>query len=235
MAKKVVKKTKKNKNKTNHSAPKSSSKVVKSKSTVVKSNKNEPKNVVTKGDLSKNILDKDILENDILAKDIWPLERDILFRPDRYKYVRKLIAPSNCVFCEAAQSEPSFATLCLYQSEYSMIVLNKYPYNSGHLLVLPKKHGGELLDLAPPEFQDLHQTLRLAFQLISEAYQPSGINVGMNHGAVAGAGIPDHLHYHLVPRWAGDLNFFPLIAETKTVIEGLDGTYERLQSILKKI
>lgn len=169
-----------------------------------------------------------------LAKDIWPAERDILFRPDRYKYVRKIIQPQNCVFCEAAEHQPKFETLCLYQSPHAMIILNKFPYNSGHVLVLPKQHGGQLLDLKPEVYHDLHQTLRLAFLAVSTAYEPAGINMGMNHGAVAGAGIPDHLHYHLVPRWSGDLNFFPLIAETKTVIESLETTYERLQEIIKK-
>jgi ATP adenylyltransferase len=163
-----------------------------------------------------------------IAKDLWPLERDILFRPDRFKYVRKLIKTEACVFCSAAKKEASFDTLCVYKSKYSMIVLNKFPYNSGHLLVIPLKHQGDLLALKQEAHYDLHDTLRLAMKALQDIYQPGGVNVGLNHGAVAGAGIPDHLHYHVIPRWSGDLNFFPLIAETKVVVESLEQTYEGL-------
>ncbi|MEK2644641.1 HIT family protein [Bdellovibrio sp. BCCA] len=169
-----------------------------------------------------------------IGKDIWPLERDVLFRPDRMKYVRKLIKPEGCVFCRAAQAEVSFETLCVYKSKHSMVVLNKFPYNSGHVLVLPQRHCGDLLKLSEEEFRDLQDTIRLTMKSLNEVYEPGGINVGLNHGAVAGAGIPEHLHYHLIPRWAGDLNFFPLIAETKVLVESLEQTYEKLWSILKK-
>lgn len=162
------------------------------------------------------------------GKDIWPMERDVLFRPDRFKYVRKLIKPQGCVFCNAAKSEASFETLCVYKTKYSMIVLNKFPYNSGHLLIIPQKHEGDLLALSKEAYADLNETLRLAMKALQEIYQPGGVNVGLNHGAVAGAGIPDHLHYHVIPRWSGDLNFFPLIAETKVVVESLEQTYDRL-------
>jgi ATP adenylyltransferase len=165
-----------------------------------------------------------------LNENIWPLERDVLFRPDRLKYVRKLVAHDGCVFCTAAEKNKSFETLCVYKSEHSMVVLNKYPYNSGHLLILPRKHIGNLLDLSEAEFADLHQTLKLSMQALNESYKPEGINIGLNHGKVAGAGIPEHLHYHIIPRWAGDLNFFPLIADTKVVVENIDQTYERLNS-----
>lgn len=169
----------------------------------------------------------------MIGKEIWPLERDVLFRPDRMKYVRKLIKPEGCVFCRAAQETPSLDTLCVYQSQHSMIVLNKFPYNSGHILVIPRRHCGDLLKLSEDEFRDLQDTIRLAMRALNEAYEPGGINLGLNHGAVAGAGIPEHLHYHLIPRWAGDLNFFPLIAETKVLVESLEQTYEKLCGILR--
>lgn len=169
-----------------------------------------------------------------IDQEVWPLERDVLFRPDRMKYVRKLIKPEGCVFCRAAKEDVSFETLCVYKSKDSMILLNKFPYNSGHLLVLPQRHCGDLLKLSDEEFYDLQDTVRLAMKTINEAYEPGGINIGLNHGAVAGAGIPEHIHYHLVPRWAGDLNFFPLIAETKVLVESLEQTYEKLWGILKK-
>ncbi|MGZ3771779.1 MAG: HIT family protein [Bdellovibrio sp.] len=169
-----------------------------------------------------------------IDQEVWPLERDVLFRPDRMKYVRKLIKPEGCVFCKAAQNEISFETLCVYKSEYSMVMLNKFPYNSGHLLILPQRHCGDLLKLSEDEFRDLQDTIRLAMKAVNQAYDPGGINIGLNHGAVAGAGIPEHMHYHLIPRWAGDLNFFPLIAETKVLVESLEQTYQKLWGIFKE-
>jgi ATP adenylyltransferase len=169
-----------------------------------------------------------------IGRDIWPLERDVLFRPDRMKYVRKLVKPEGCVFCRAATEAPSFETLCVYQTDSSMVVLNKFPYNSGHVLVLPRRHCGDLLKLKNEEFLDLNETIRKTMKALQESYEPGGINLGLNHGAVAGAGLPEHLHYHLIPRWSGDLNFFPLIAETKVLVESLEQTYDRLSSYFKR-
>lgn len=146
-----------------------------------------------------------------------------------------MVKTSGCVFCNSASKPASFETLCVYKSQYSQIVLNKYPYNNGHLLVLPLEHIGQLLELSPERYDDLHRTLRLAVQAIQHIYAPNGMNIGMNHGASGGAGIPEHLHYHIVPRWNGDLNFFPLIAGTKLVMESLDDTYARLTEYFSKI
>lgn len=169
-----------------------------------------------------------------INSDVWPLERDVMFRPDRLKYVRKLIKTEGCVFCKAAKSEaPDFDTLCVHKTEHSILILNKFPYNPGHLLVLPKIHQGDLVSLSSVAYQDLHELLREAIKALQQVYQPGGINVGLNMGAVAGAGIPDHLHYHAIPRWSGDLNFFPLIAETKTVVESLETTFDRLVAYFK--
>jgi ATP adenylyltransferase len=164
-----------------------------------------------------------------LDKDIWPIERDIFFRPARLKYVRKLLEPKGCVFCLSAKKIESEKTLCVFKTQYSQIVVNKFPYNSGHILVLPLRHCGDLLQLSEDEYTDLHLTLRNAIQAIKSVYQPHGLNMGMNHGSTGGAGIPDHLHYHIVPRWNGDLNFFPLIAETKLVIETTTTTHKKLK------
>jgi ATP adenylyltransferase len=168
-----------------------------------------------------------------INKEIWPLERDVLFRPDRMKYVRKLIKAEGCVFCKASKKPKSFETLCVFKSQHSMVVLNKFPYNSGHILIIPRRHCGDLLSLSDEEHRDLHDTVRLSMGALKETYSPGGFNLGLNHGAVAGAGIPKHLHYHLIPRWSGDLNFFPLIAETKVLVESLEQTYDKLWSTLK--
>lgn len=170
-----------------------------------------------------------------LDQQIWPLERDILFRPGRLKYVRRLIQTQDCVFCSSAKNAISLKTLCVYKSKFCQIILNKFPYNSGHLLVLPLEHRGQIFDLSSKVYTDLHLTLKIAMQAIQNVYQPSGFNVGMNHGAAGGAGIPDHLHYHIVPRWNGDLNFFPLIAETKLVVETVEQTYGNFQKYFKNL
>lgn len=156
------------------------------------------------------------------------LVKRVLFRPDRFQYVKEKTKSADCVFCQAAKSAPMFDTLCVYQSEHTMILLNKFPYNSGHLLIVPKVHKGHLLSFTDTEYQDLHATLKIALTAVESLYQPAAINIGLNHGKAAGAGLPDHLHYHLIPRWEGDLNFFPIIAETKAVVEALDQTYKKL-------
>ena len=165
----------------------------------------------------------------------WPYKRNVLFRPDRMVYVRKLIKNDGCVFCLSAKNPMSVETLCVYKSEYSQIVINKYPYNNGHLLVLPLDHIGDLLNLSPERFNDLHRTIRLGVEAAKAVYQPTGYNIGLNNGTAAGAGIPDHLHYHIVPRWGGDLNFFPLIAETKIVIEKVEDSYNKFLDFFEKV
>ncbi len=163
-----------------------------------------------------------------LASDIWPTERDIMARPDRYKYVRKLISHDTCVFCTAKLKGPGIESLVVYRSELAMVVLNKFPYNTGHLLVLPARHCGSITDLSEMEYSELMSLVRRTFNILQKAYSCAGFNIGLNHGAVAGAGIPDHLHWHIIPRWHGDTNFFPLIAETKVVSETLEQTYNRI-------
>lgn len=181
---------------------------------------------------------KSTKKNKILSTDEaqdWPGRRNILFRPGRMKYVRKMIKTQGCVFCKSAESKLSFKTLCVYKSQHTQILLNKYPYNNGHLLVLPLEHVGDLLQLSPERYDDLHRCIRLAVQSVEAIYQPTGYNIGLNNGSASGAGIPDHLHYHVVPRWGGDLNFFPLIAETKVVIETLEDSYKKFSHYFRKL
>ncbi len=159
--------------------------------------------------------------------------RRVLFKPERSKYVRKINAPKGCVFCKAAKEKPSFETLCVFKSEHSMVMINKFPYNSGHILVLPLRHQGDFSDLSEVEYMDLQLVLKKSVSALQKIYEPQGLNVGLNMGAAAGAGLPDHLHYHVIPRWSGDLNFFPLVADTKVVIETLKMTYNKLKRVLK--
>lgn len=165
----------------------------------------------------------------------WPFGRNILFRPDRMKYVRKLVVDDGCVFCLSASRPEDFETLCVYKTNFSQIVLNKYPYNNGHLLVLPLRHVGKMWEMTADEKKDLFEVVDFGFEILHQVYNPNGINMGMNHGLSSGAGIPDHLHVHIIPRWSGDVNFFPLIAETKVVIESLDQSYSKIRSYIEKV
>lgn len=167
--------------------------------------------------------------------DIWPQERDYISRPERLKYVRKLIKPDGCVFCKEAQLGPTGEGLCLYKQSGVMAVVNKYPYNTGHILVLPEQHIGNLWDLNEEEYRMLSQLLKQSIETVNRVYKPHGLNIGMNHGQVAGAGIPEHLHWHIIPRWSGDTNFFPLIAETKVHPETLEQCYEKLFNEFSKL
>lgn len=200
------------------------------RSAKVKKKKSNSKNELSK--LKKKKSEVSIVK---VGQDIWPIERDVFFRPGRMKYVRKLIKPSGCVFCVSAENKQSFETLCVYKTQFSQVLLNKFPYNNGHLLVLPLRHTGDLLSLSEDEYIDLQKTVRLSVQVIKNVYNPQGFNLGLNHGASGGAGIPDHLHYHIVPRWNGDLNFFPLIAETKLVIEDLHQSYKKFKKEFQEI
>lgn len=172
-----------------------------------------------------------------LLKDIWPQERDVFVRPDRLKYVRKIIRPKTCVFCDAAEASPKELRerLVLYRSERAMVLLNKYPYNNGHLLIMPVGHEGEIEKLEAQVLEEIHGLIPKAVAILKKNYSCTGLNVGLNLGATAGAGIPEHLHYHIVPRWNGDTNFFPLIAETKLVVETLDTTYDKLFKDFQKL
>ena len=162
-----------------------------------------------------------------LFSDIWPQERDFIERPERIKYVRKILPLKNCVFCEAKKRKIGPDSLLLFKSRHAMLIINKYPYNSGHVMVLPVRHCGDLTELTNAEYYEIMSLLRLTVKVVKKEYHVGGINVGLNMGAVAGAGIPSHLHWHIIPRWSGDTNFFPLIAETKVLPETLQQTFKR--------
>jgi len=165
-----------------------------------------------------------------LVKAVWPQERDFFERPERYRYVRKLLPTSGCVFCEAAEKGLGPESLLLVRDEHVLIIMNKYPYNTGHLLILPRAHVADLWDLSEETLVQIALWQKASLQILQDELGCHGFNLGMNHGAVAGAGIPAHLHWHVIPRWGGDTNFFPIIAETKVLPETLETTYSRLEA-----
>ena len=135
----------------------------------------------------------------------------------------------GCVFCAIATSGPPVpANLVVWRSELSYAVMNAYPYASGHLLVMPVRHVGALDELSPEESDDLWVGTRHAATAIGAAYDPDGINMGANLGRAAGAGIPSHLHMHVLPRWSGDTNFMTAVAGVRVMPESLEAGWERL-------
>lgn len=157
-------------------------------------------------------------------------QEQLVFRPERLAYVTRKGDDKECVFCLAIRSGVSQDSLILWESETVAIIMNKYPYNNGHLLVVPKRHLADLNDLNSEEFQELHLGIQRAINALRKAATkgPDGFNVGLNLGRAAGAGLPGHLHYHVIPRWVGDSNFFPIVGQTKVISETLEQTYKRL-------
>jgi ATP adenylyltransferase len=157
-----------------------------------------------------------------------------LWSPWRHAYVTRKGEDSGCPFCDAITSEEGRA-LILAEGPSCFVILNLYPYNSGHLMVVPRRHVGTLAALEKPELSEMAEWARRAEMALSEAYQPQGINLGMNVGRPAGAGILDHLHVHLVPRWTGDTNFMSVIGHVRVLPEELPRTAERLRPIFDRL
>jgi len=140
-------------------------------------------------------------------------------------------AEAECVFCRIlASAEPDPVRHVVFQGELSVAVLNAYPYASGHLLVMPTRHVGEIEALGAEESADLWRTARDAVVAVKAAYRPDGLNMGANLGRAAGAGIPGHLHLHVVPRWLGDTNFMTSVASTRVLPEALSDSWTKLRS-----
>jgi ATP adenylyltransferase len=141
----------------------------------------------------------------------------------------KSAAPPGCIFCIAATDENRRGTLTLFRGERALVMMNRYPYTNGHLMVAPIEHEARLFDSSDGALRSLIRLTAEAQRILSDVYRPDGFNVGMNFGQVAGAGVADHYHLHIVPRWNGDSNFMTVTAETRLVPEDLDVTFDRLQ------
>ena len=142
----------------------------------------------------------------------------------------------GCIFCEAcASTRPAPDDLVLIRGELAYVILNLYPYNNGHLMVVPNRHVGTLRAMTREELDELMRFTRHAEMALAEAYKPQGINVGINLGRPAGAGVVDHLHVHLVPRWTGDTNFMSVVGNVRVLPEELGETAQRLRPIFERL
>lgn len=155
---------------------------------------------------------------------------EVLFTPWRYPYLTapKSDAPQGCIFCVAAASPDRRETLTLYRDDAALVMLNKYPYTNGHLMVAPIAHEARLFESSETSLRALIRLTAEAQRILSDVYRPEGFNVGMNFGQVAGAGVADHYHMHVVQRWGGDTNFMSVTAQTRLVPEALDVTFDKL-------
>lgn len=155
---------------------------------------------------------------------------DRIWAPWRIQFIHEHRRNPNCgcVFCEIAAPGDEREKLVLYRGEHSFIVMNRYPYNCGHLLIIPNRHTADLSILSKDEHAELMSLCSKSMAVLTERVEAAGFNCGFNFGRLAGAGILDHLHLHVVPRWAGDSNFFPVIGDMRSMPEYLHSTYDRL-------
>jgi ATP adenylyltransferase len=135
----------------------------------------------------------------------------------------------SCIFCAAVRGANPKRALVLARMPEAVVMLNRYPYANGHLMVAPRRHTSDLVGLAPASYRALMDVVQRATGILEEVFQPEGTNIGINLGRAAGAGIADHLHWHVVPRWNGDTNFMPMVAEVRVIPEHLEAVYDRLR------
>jgi ATP adenylyltransferase len=166
-----------------------------------------------------------------------------MYAPWRLAFLRgqardDIPAPTGCIFCDypkTAEDQRAWdkRRLVVTQREHAFVILNKYPYTNGHVMVVPRAHVDQLEALDDVAYAALQALLRETIAAVRESYLPAGMNIGMNMGEAAGAGIAGHIHWHALPRWRGDVNFMPAIADTRVISEALNDSWDRLASILR--
>ena len=159
---------------------------------------------------------------------------EYIYAPWREEYVKKVFKMKECIFCHALKLKNDKKAHILYRGTYNYIVLNKYPYTPGHLMIAPYKHLDSFEQAEKESTDEFSNLLKLCLKVLRKKYNPHGFNTGMNLGQSAGAGVAKHYHLHIIPRWVGDSNFMPLISKTKVVIEDLEITYSRLSPLFQE-
>ena len=153
-----------------------------------------------------------------------------LWSPWRMEYIQDHSRVSGCIFCEAWAGSDDEHTLLIHRGQSAFVILNRFPYTSGHLMVVPITHVPTLEEVPLPTLTEVMALTQTALTVLRQVYRPQAFNVGANIGELAGAGIAEHVHLHVVPRWAGDTNFMATLAETRVLPEALDETYHRLHA-----
>ncbi|MDQ4019090.1 MAG: HIT domain-containing protein [Actinomycetota bacterium] len=153
-----------------------------------------------------------------------------LWAPWRLEYIQAADEQEGCFFCRAIEA-PDEESLVVHRGDEAFVLLNRYPYSSGHLMVAPVRHEGEFGALSAEEALAVHRLAAVALGVLTDTMRPQGFNLGWNLGRIAGAGIVDHVHLHVVPRWAGDTNFMPVLADVKVMPEALEETRAKLAAV----
>jgi len=159
-----------------------------------------------------------------------------LWAPWRMEYINSMVAENSgeCIFKIGDDPALDREKLVLHRGKTAFVMMNKYPYNNGHLLIAPYRHTGEFCELTEEEYLEMQKLIALCLRAEQTCIKPHGFNIGLNLGRVAGAGVDDHLHYHIVPRWDGDTNFMPLFGEVKVISEALERTYDKIKAEIDK-
>jgi len=156
---------------------------------------------------------------------------DRLWAPWRINYLNKSRRKKQrCIFCSARRAASDRKHLVILRSTYSLVILNIFPYNNGHLMAAPKRHIADISRLSEVELLDLIAVVNKAKSLLDKVIKPQGYNIGINIGRVSGAGFPGHIHIHIVPRWQGDTNFMPTVADTKVISQSLEELYDKINN-----
>ena len=150
----------------------------------------------------------------------------------RMAYITGKHKDEGCVFCNAYKSAKDEDVLILHRGCHCFIIMNLFPYNNGHVMVIPYRHTDDITSLTNEESLEMMEFVRLTTKAMKKALNPHGFNIGMNVGSMAGAGIADHLHMHIVPRWQGDTNFMPVVSETRVISEHIESTYNKLRTAI---
>ncbi len=154
---------------------------------------------------------------------------DCLWAPWRSTYVKEKRDPEVCIFCAAAQADAGQDTLIVFRGQHNFVILNRYPYTSGHLMIAPYQHASRLSQIDAAIAAEMMHLAKQAEQALQGAYHPDGFNIGMNLGQAAGAGIEDHIHLHVLPRWMGDANFMTTVGNTRVLPEDLKTSFEKIK------
>jgi len=162
------------------------------------------------------------------------MNQDKLWAPWRIEYILSE-KPKDCFLCQYPKDNNDQKRLILYRGDETFVIMNYYPYNNGHLLIAPYKHTNELSDLSSNAKLEMMNLMEATVKILKETMNAEGFNTGLNLGKVAGAGVKDHLHMHIVPRWNGDTNFMPVIGHTKVISEGLEETWKKLYKYYQKL
>jgi len=159
----------------------------------------------------------------------------VLWAPWRMEYILSDQKAGTCIFCPGKNRDTDRSRLILHVGDLSMVMMNRFPYINGHLLVAPVRHVKELGSLSPDERLDLLTMVTRSVEILKKAMNPEGFNVGLNVGKVAGAGVEDHMHFHIVPRWNGDNNYMTVFGEVRVIPEHIEETYHRLLTHFKEV